>query len=296
MSDTGKHSALRQTSDGSFEIVFDSGPGLHEISEDAVSSVVEAIESPEPRPRTGPSKRVLALAAGGIGALVLIASVGWWAMGSESAEDGAVDEVPGFRPYSGGADDTVARAPARKNRAAIAAAAKKLELEEAAEADEAAAEEDEPGWELAEADESGIVVEVEGTDPEPEPGEVVADEVAVDEGPGRIRSIGAQRDLRTFELARDIKMPRVGGLAAQVDGRRFERLPIKNIAPQPIAGAQTQGELADDSGEADGEGQTEDLAAQHDPANHGVPLDESAEEAEDDENYDPDEDPAAYEY
>lgn len=234
MTDSGKHSALRQTDDGSFELVLDR-EGLQEVSEEEVSFA--EVTAPEPLPRTGASSRVLAFSVLGVVALLALTAIGWFALSPGDAADEEPSEVAGFKPYVGGeADDSSKKQSAarRARLAAIAGAEEPAEevVEEVVEEEfvEEVAEitEDEPGWELSEQAEDGVLVEVEGTDAAADDG----GEVAEPTGP----SLMSQKRfdaLRRGDIGRKIQAPRVPALngANPLSGKR---LPIRNLKPAPM--------------------------------------------------------------
>jgi hypothetical protein len=167
--DSGKHGALRQTGDGSFEFVVDEG--LLEIAEDPSSSAEPetSTTTSEARQRGGSSRGPI-LAIGGIAVLALVAAISWAFLqsGDEDAGTDASRETAGFKPYAGGAEsDSRPNTPRPEPRVA---AAEPEEPEESA--DEVIEEEEDPGWELSE---SGIVVEDEGV-PDEEVEEITEDE------------------------------------------------------------------------------------------------------------------------
>lgn len=259
MSDSGKHSALRQTSDGSFEIIFES-PGLQEISEEEPS--VAEVVAPPARDRTPrASNRVILITVGAIAVLLIVGAIGWFAVGPSTRSARDVDDVPGFRPYGGGgaaaqADHATPARPRPRN-----AVPKTDRVAPAAQpADEIT--ESEPGWELTEGEEPDVVVEVEGTDtPEAPVVEIPAEEVPAEEvpaeegteevadesgdgenggtngptegGDSRFRAIGgpkALNALRGADIGRGIPTPRVPSLGASpLAAERLKNLPIRRI-------------------------------------------------------------------
>ncbi len=272
MSDSGKHSALRQTSDGSFEIVFDRS-GLQEISEDEVglheSSVPEARLPIEPA-----SSRVIVFSVAGVVALLLVGAIGWVALSPGTTAKTGADEVPGFRPY-GGTGELPSDGPdpaVRGKRAAAAAALAEIEAEPAEEITES-----EPGWELTEAVEPPVM-QPEQAQPEqiePPPGVVpeliepevaeaeVADveedaEVDVNEADERVRSFGARRALNSMrgaDIGRNLQPPRVPTFNANpLAAQRLNSLPIRTLQTNTTGdGATAEQEEIDDDIDIDGE-------------------------------------------
>ena len=166
--DTGKHSALRQTGDGSFEVVYETGEldpvneGEASFAEATGAEAVRVAREPIP-PRT----RVM-IAVGAVALLATVIIVGVVTSDSvpEPTEPGEeLPVVPGFRPYGGGrADSRAVTNRARPDRAAAARAAAALDDDpEAVEVAPPVEEivEDEAGWAVEEEPLPQDVVEPE---------------------------------------------------------------------------------------------------------------------------------------
>lgn len=260
--DTGKHSALRQTSDGSFEIVYETGEvqPVHEeessFAETASADVQRLIARP-------PSRRTLVMVA--VGAVALLATIAIVGIvvsdsGRASLESGEeLPLVPGFKPYGGGRADSNAAPNRQRNRPAAArAAAAAAERDELDETEEEIVE-NELGWVVEEELPPEEVMEEEIVE------EAVLDEEIVDEAPAASpsnepvdpRMLRAPRDLAPKVLQRPIGadripspgLPRVGAQGG-VYQDRLNRLPVRQI----------QGDEQADEGALD-EIPPEDLAA-----------------------------------
>ena len=246
MTDSGKHSALRQTGDGSFEIVFERD-GLQEVSEE--HSVAEVVVPEARAPVARPSRRVIGFTAAGVATLLALTAIGWIALspGDGPAAD-ADSEVSGFRPYVGN-EPAADRAPqpTAKDRAAIAAA-----LAEDDDGDVVEAEpveeitESEPGWELTEAAEP-VVVEEPPNEVIVEPIAEVDEEIVEQEGPEEqpVRMFTGRQgveSLRAADIGRNLQAPRVPNLSANpLATKRFSRLPIRGAD----GGADGEGEVVE---------------------------------------------------
>lgn len=252
MTDSGRHSALRQTEDGTFEIVFEAN--VTEVAEDDVN-LAEEESGPQPRaaePRA--SNRVMLFSAAGVAVLTIVAAIGWLALSpGDGGKDGA-EQVTGFRPYGGGAepDSESAAEAAAARRARLAAAAAAVDDEEPADPNAVVDEitESEPGWELIEAAESDVVVVDEGIPPVAgvevvqvveedeqivEEGEIVETDDAIDAGfdSEAARTFNARGNLealRKQDFGRDLQAPRVPALGTNpLATERLRQLPLRNI-------------------------------------------------------------------
>jgi hypothetical protein len=191
--DSGKHSALRQTGEGSFELVTDD-EGLHEISESEASFAEETPPKAAAESSSGPSRLVFVV-AGVIAAVVVAIAVGWALSGSsddDSATGEAAEEPAGFKPYAGGPEE---EQPTRRRQPEIAAAEAEEEPEPS---EEETADEEDPGWELSD---DGIVVEDEG---EPDEEEQVEEITEDEEIPPEVLA-EAKEELKNSPRIRDQK-------------------------------------------------------------------------------------------
>lgn len=178
--DTGKHSALRQTDDGSFEIVYEPS-GLQEVSEDA-PGLSQAFDADVTSRRAPISRRsIVIVAVGAVAALATVLVLGFLLMdegGSRATAGGELPTVPGFKPYGGGAEGSAAQARRPQPRSRIAAATDPEVEEEVEEPIEEAAvveEAEAAGWEVQEPAAQPEVVEEE-----------VVEEEVVTEGEGEL--------------------------------------------------------------------------------------------------------------
>lgn len=284
MTDTGKHSALRQTSDGSFEIVFEAS-GLQEVSEDRASTSESQRPEPSVEPaHSGPSRRVIGLSVVGLVVLLLVALVGWFALSPSGPKEAEPEVVPGFRPYGGGPDSADAPPRNTPSRVVLPPLEDDEVPVEAVPADEIT--ESEPGWELQEPEpalpgEEGEVLEAPaepGIEEVPAEGmlptEEVLDEVpeqlpqgqttgaeevpseeqgAVDDvGDARIRAFANSKGLdalRVRDISRGVKMPRAPAFSNNPLGTdRFRALPIRTLDPNASAeeSGESEGEIVDE--------------------------------------------------
>lgn len=110
MTDSGKHSALRQTDDGTFELVVESA--IDEASGTDPSLDVAAAPAEVARP---PSKRVLLFGAVVGVVAIMVVAVMFVTRPDSSAEERELDVVTGFKPYTGNVSATpdVPSAPTR---------------------------------------------------------------------------------------------------------------------------------------------------------------------------------------
>lgn len=232
--ESGKHSALRQTDDGSFELVSED---LHEISESEASFADEVSEprSDEPTQKGG-SSRIVLIGAAAVAVLAIVAAIAWGFTGSSDEEPTVEEpeEPAGFRPYAGGPESDEQSAPRRE--AVAARPEPEPESDQIEEPDEV---EEDPGWELSE---NGIVVEDEGVpDEEEEVEEITEDEEIPPDVLSAAREVEQApkvRGDRRLEALRDLQgalpspnTPAVGlGKTPNIYGNVRKR-PVRKIDP-----------------------------------------------------------------